>query len=489
MAYVPLPIVDARIDDLCLDLDNYRIPTRRDNEAAALRYLFESEDVMEAALLILRDGYFDNEVPIVIDDGRRGYVVLEGNRRVSALKALHDPTIAPSHATEIRGLLKRYATEAHNLPFEIRVLVAPDRPAARPHIARLHTGLSKRRWSRDQQATFYYSLLDGNTTVDDIKSDYPGVEVARFIKMAVVRRFLAAVPFEDHSLRDYVAGDSLRMSSFEYAFRRVGIADAIGLKFDSDGLLLPRSSSPEKIAAGLVSSQRAALEYLVGEFRANRLNTRSKEFKESAEEHQDLVRRLRGRDKSAATASEDSSNAESTSEDSSNAESDAAATPSTDGSSQAADPPASRGPNHPDTKSRLDFSDVDYGSTPVTLQRRYHELRRINITDFPISTAILLRAVFEMTIKWHFEANPTPASGQLRDTFKSVVTAYGKKPKALNGAIRAIESGRQPGSIEWFNAAAHDFNAGIPATDVRQAWERVNPVLRHLLRSRVLEAR
>ena len=480
MAYVPLPIVDARIDDLCLDLDNYRIPTSRDNEAAALRYLFESEDVMDAALLILRDGYFDNEVPIVIKDGHRGYAVLEGNRRVSALKALNDPTLAPSHATEIRALLKRYATEAHNLPSEIRVLVAPDRPAARPHIARLHTGSSKRKWSRDQQATFYFSLLDENTTVEDIKNDYPGVEVVRFIKMAVVRRFLAAVPFEDHSLRDYVAGDSLRMSAFEYAFRRGGIADAIGVKFDRDGLLLPRSSSPEKIAAGLGSSQRAALEYLVDGFRANRLNTRSMEFKESAEEHQEIVRRLHGHNESAATASEDSSNDES----------NAAPTSGTDGSSPTADPPASRGPNHPDTKSRLDFSDVDFGSTPANLQRRYQELRRTKIAEFPISTAILLRAVLEMTIKWHFEADPNPAEGKLRDTFKSVVTEYGKR-KSLKGTIAAIESGdrQRPGSIEWFNAAAHDFNAVIPATDVRQAWERVSPVLRHLLHSRAPEAR
>ena len=138
-----------------------------------MQYLFASEDAVEAAKLILRDGYFDNEVPIVTDDG--GYIVLEGNRHVSALKALHDPNIVPASAEAVRTLLRRYATEAQDQA-AIRVLEAPDRDA-RPHIARLHTGLSKRRWSRDQQATFYYSLLDGHMTVADIKADYPGVEV------------------------------------------------------------------------------------------------------------------------------------------------------------------------------------------------------------------------------------------------------------------------------------------------------------------------
>lgn len=126
MAYVPLPIVDVKVADLHLDLSNYRIPSRPDDEAAALTYLFASEDVMEAALLILRDGYFDNEVPIVIEDGRGGHVVLEGNRRVGALKALRNPAIALSHAPELERLLKKYATEAQDLPHKIRVLVAPD---------------------------------------------------------------------------------------------------------------------------------------------------------------------------------------------------------------------------------------------------------------------------------------------------------------------------------------------------------------------------
>ena len=94
IAYEQLPIVDVDLNGLLLDLDNYRIPTHRDDEAAALKYLFASEDVLGAARLILRDGYFDNEVPIVISSRGKSdkppYIVLEGNRRISALKALQD---------------------------------------------------------------------------------------------------------------------------------------------------------------------------------------------------------------------------------------------------------------------------------------------------------------------------------------------------------------------------------------------------------------
>lgn len=100
MAYEPLPIVEVGLDELLLDLENYRIPTRREDEASALKYLFASEVVLGAARSILRNGYFDNEVPIVTsssDSGGSPYMVLEGSRRVSALKALQDPTIVAGH--------------------------------------------------------------------------------------------------------------------------------------------------------------------------------------------------------------------------------------------------------------------------------------------------------------------------------------------------------------------------------------------------------
>lgn len=47
MAYKPLPIVDVPVDDLRLDLLNYRIPIAPDDEGAALNYLFASEDVLD----------------------------------------------------------------------------------------------------------------------------------------------------------------------------------------------------------------------------------------------------------------------------------------------------------------------------------------------------------------------------------------------------------------------------------------------------------
>jgi len=499
MAYEQLPIVEVSLDGLLLDLDNYRIPTHRDDEAAALKYLFASEDVLGAARLILRDGYFDNEVPIVIPSsdrpGEPPYIVLEGNRRVSALKALQDPSIAPGHETELTALLKRYAVEADNLPECIRVLVAPDRAAAAPHVARLHTGISKRRWSRDQQATFYFSLIDAQTTVDDVKAQYPDVDVVRFVKMAVIRKFLVAAPFKDHSLHLYVAGDDLRMSVFEYAYRNKEIAATIGAEFGKDGQLLPDTVTPEKIAASLPTLTLAALEYLVNEFRADRLNTRSPELKKASEAHEPFVELLR-RIASGNTAPTTPTGAPPTNPNPtppSPAPAPGSPTPGTPtpgapapGAPSPGNPsppqPAPRGPNHPDTKDTLDLSGVQYDNAPINLKHRYFELRKISLSDLSIASAILLRSVLESTIKVHFESSSRPASGELAIVFKQVVTSYGQD-KALKATINTIQSGgvNKQGSIQWFNLVAHSADASVTAEDVRQAWRVVNPLIRRLL--------
>jgi hypothetical protein len=493
MSYEPLPMIEVAVDDLYLDLDNYRIPIRPDDEAAALNYLFVSEDVLGQAKLIIRNGYFDNEVPIVVADGT-GHVVLEGNRRVSALKALRDPTIVPSHEHEVRALLNRYAVEAEDLPRAIRVLVSPSRDAAGPHIARLHTGLPKKRWSRDQQANYYYSLLGTHTTVDDLRAMYPGVEVVRFIKMVGMRRFLSGVKFKDSSLHTYVTSAALTMSAFEYAYRNAAIAAAMGASFDKEGHLLPRSKMPEKVGAGLSTLERDAVEHLMNGFRAERFNTRSAEFKKNDPKHLELLETLAGIPR----APEPTPSPEPLPGDGAGQEPDGNPTdPSADPSSgpggpagpggtpMPSPPPGSpRGPNHPATRDKLHLGDLDYGThTSVNLQHRYQELRKLSLNETPVAAAIMLRSVFETTIKLHFEPTTTKAVGQLGDVFKVVASTYGSI-KALRHPINTISSGGtdKPGSIQWFNVVAHSVDIDVQRDDVHKALALVGPVLRLLLR-------
>jgi hypothetical protein len=479
MTYTQFPMEQVKIDNLRLDLDNYRIPTRPDDEAGALDYLFTSEQVLEAAKLILRTGYFDNEVPIVVED-HGAYIVLEGNRRVSALKALQNPGLVPHHEQEVRELLKRYAVEAENLPAAIRVLVTPNRKAAASHIAHLHTTPSKKRWSRDQQAKYYYSQIGPNSTVEELRAAYPGVDVPRFVKIAVMRLFLTGVHYRDTSLRDY-AESVLTVSAFEYAYRNATIAASIGVDFDAGGQLLPRKMGPTKIGAALSAPQRDAVEYLVNEFRAGRLNTRSPQFKKASPEHKALLAQLAGQ----AEVQQPIGGPSSTSSPSTSiagGSRDSEGTPAAAARPTSAQPGIARGPNHPDTKDSLQTSGLDYGKAPVNLQRRFQELRKLSLSATPAATAMLLRSLLETTIKTHFETGGKSVNGELKECFKSVKSVYGSQ-KALKYPINLIESGGtdKPGSIQWFNVLAHSVDIQVGADDVRTAYSNLEPVLRRLL--------
>lgn len=484
MAYVPLPIIEADLHQLKLDLENYRIPTKRKDETAALKYLFTSEDVLGAAKLILRNGYFDNEVPIVVanpGNGNTTYTVLEGNRRVSALKALLDPSAVPGHETEIQALLNRYALESANLPKRIRVLLAESRSSAAPHVARLHTGTSKKRWSLDQQATFYYSLLDEQTTIDDIKAQYPDVAVTRFMRMATMRRFLSSVPFKNHNLRRYAASDELAMSSFEYAYRTKEIAELIGVEFNKDGFISANPTSPESAGKHLPSARMASLEFLLEEFRAGNLNTRSPQFKKNSDSLEGLLDTLRER----ASLSENEPDQSTTPPQGAAQGAPGQGTRNGSQGDQANTPekePEKRGPNRPETKDTLDLSGLAYEKAPINLKNRYIELRSINISKHPVATTVLLRSVLESTIKIHFESTPTPATGELNAAFKTVVAAY-NKDKSLRHAINTVQSGNthKPGSIQWFNLITHSADASTDPKEIHQAWKTVSPLLRRLL--------
>lgn len=71
----------------------------------------------------------------------------------------------------------------------------------------------------------------------------------------------------------------------------------------------------------------------------------------------------------------------------------------------------------------------------------------------------------------------------LGDVLPAVVTAYGNQ-KALRASINVMKSGAatKPGSLQWFNTAAHNPDLTVKHEDVREAYSLVQPVLIRLMR-------
>ena len=129
------------------------------NQRDIIQYLFDYEDALTVARSIARNGYFPNEPLLATREGDH-HVVLEGNRRLAALKALREPEVLEGgRRTSVEGLLRARGPVA--VPRSVSVTVAPDRTATDRLIAVRHVGTPVRRWRPANKANFILARLDG----------------------------------------------------------------------------------------------------------------------------------------------------------------------------------------------------------------------------------------------------------------------------------------------------------------------------------------
>ncbi|MBW6391111.1 ParB N-terminal domain-containing protein [Billgrantia antri] len=181
-----------------MDPKNTRIPAdrRSNNQRQLLHELLAHEDVKGLAASIAKLGLFANERLVVVPAGRR-FTVLEGNRRLAAIKLLLSPELAPT--TSQVKYFRSLSAKADLASFgKIDVAVVPDRLSAAPIIAALHTGDAKRRWSSLQQARFYHELIEQGLQPSEV-ADQLGISLAQirsFLRTEKLHRIALSLELE-----------------------------------------------------------------------------------------------------------------------------------------------------------------------------------------------------------------------------------------------------------------------------------------------------
>jgi hypothetical protein len=156
------------VGSLLFDSRNTRIPANRRSveQRALLHELVQHEEVRELAASIAKLGLFPNERLVVMPEDRR-YIVLEGNRRLAAIKLLLSPELAET-SSQVKHFRSLSAKASLPELASLEVAVVPDRIVAAPIIAALHTKAAKKRWSSVQQARFYRELVDEGQTAAEV---------------------------------------------------------------------------------------------------------------------------------------------------------------------------------------------------------------------------------------------------------------------------------------------------------------------------------
>jgi hypothetical protein len=440
---------DLRLDptNVRLDRDSHNAP-----EGDIIRDLFLNEGAMSLARGIANVGWLTHERPVVLKENGK-WIVVEGNRRTAALKALHNPRSVPASFTELSALAKQIP----NLKTleSIEVLIAPDRPSADELVANIHTANPRRAWSPLRRADFFYAQVEfKGATVQELKKRYPSADVPKYIEMAEMQKLLRTVKYADPVLNEFVSKKSFPISVFDRLYSNDKFLDLAKISVDK--------TTGHVTTSGNIQDFAKLATKVVSDIRNKKIDTRILN-KPELPDYKKYMKELSG-----LAVKKDAG----------------APVPVLSKLIVPVNPHKAR--------LTLDTSALKGVDGFPAVERILDELARLKYRDFPNATFDLLRTFIEKSIKAHAESLgesiPTKR-GQVSfdDTLaylQDKITASGDR--ALVPAMQKLRSTRSftnfQLSKEALDAANHNPHIFMSPEDVKDLWDSLPGVLKFYLK-------
>lgn len=214
---------------LRLDPNNPRLPESLrggKDEKKVLEWMLTDATLIDLMASIVENGFFEGEAIIAMQEGD-GFVVLEGNRRLAALKLLKDPSLSSEYATSLSSLANK-AKEKNIVPDELTVFVCNSRDEVENYLGFRHVSGVKE-WPVISKARYVHHLYYKKISAGEQPGHEMFRELAREIgsKAPYVRRLLYGFYlFQQIEKNRFYRIEGLDEESFDFSF----ITDA-ALKF------------------------------------------------------------------------------------------------------------------------------------------------------------------------------------------------------------------------------------------------------------------
>jgi hypothetical protein len=436
-------VVELAIADLRFDEVNPRLGTPNEGQRETFRAMAAAQGAKLRALAedIVRYGLDPSELPIVmsVEGAENAYVVLDANRRLTALRALENPDAlvdsgVPSAAlTALRQLSKQY----QNAPIDTtRCLVVQDRDEARHWIELRHQGelggAGRVQWGSDEIARWRAR----NSGTAEIHTQALDFLEARGLLAPEVRRQVAAT-----TLKRLLSTDQLRK--------------AVGVTW----------SGGELKAIGDADRVAAALQHVVLNI-ANGMKVNDVYY---------VADRVAYADKLPPSVkvkpTRNPSDAVALSALPRGSGGAAPTTPTT--------PPIARIPKQRD---KLIPRDCIMQVTDPRIRNIEHELRGLSLESYPNAIAVLFRVFVELSADAYIGRLSTPAGNdptlgtKLKDVTDHLVS-HQKLTKAQAAPVRqAAQKGSFMGpSVTTMNQWVHNAHMFPGPSDLRAGWDNLQP--------------
>jgi hypothetical protein len=413
------------VTQILLDAENPRHDLVATQREAILAIIDEQEaKLVKLAQSIVANGLNPLDRMLVLQSGKN-FVVLEGNRRLAALKLLHNPALADG--TAIAAAIKKVASEA-NAPTHVDCAIAPSRDAAKPWLVLRHTGEQEGAgvvpWTALASGRFHTKpgtqTAKAITFVDTVQSAYPNnadiqdaLDTIATNRLTTLGRLVADPTFRAH----------------------LGIEDVNG-QLVSHFPLVELEEALRKILTD-VATHMSVTQLKTKAQRTSYLKTVPKPTKATYQ---------------------------------------AVAAPLSTGGATSGGSGTQTTTRRP-TKPGNPFKDIELGKLDDRINAIVRELRKLDVDRFPNAAAVLARVMLELSVDQFIAKKSLATNGELKTRIKRclrVVDPTDKDP-TYQGVRSGLSDGTSILAVATLHGYVHNPNFYPTPTDVRGIVANLKP--------------
>lgn len=432
------PVELLQVSSLEVNPENPRFELASDQrEAISAMLSDQGPKIFNLAQDIVTNGLNPSDIAIVsrhaTEKGR--FVVLEGNRRVTALKLLVNPELASSKHQGLLNKFKQLGKENKETDLKRIFCVIVDTPEdAKKWIQLKHTGendgVGTVRWDTQQIARFE-ARAGGSSR----------------IALQVID-FLSKSDQVDDDLKERLP--LVPLTNLDRLITDRNIQDVLGISI-ADGRLQADVKESElvkglvKIVEDLVSKKVKVRDIYTKKHREDYIETFKKKEIPQKSEKAEAAWELIGVQKSAQPA----------------ARTKRSIPPSTD-------------------RKYLIRKDCVLEIRDTRVNKTYHELKRLDCNEFPNAAAVLLRVFLELSSDAYIAKHKLPkmnADSKLFQKLSAIANDLETKEKATKGELKAIRTAVSSQdhifSTNTFNAYVHNRNMNPIPKELKIAWDNI----------------
>lgn len=239
--------LEIELEKLRFDIQNPRLPLRLQgvkDENKVIDYMVKYGNILELMLSIAETGYSDAEPLLVVMEKDGTYTVVEGNRRLSALKLLNNPALTKVRVQSIKNII----ADAKYVPDVIPCILYPKRKDVLDYLGYRHiTGVKD--WGALEKARYLeqlYQIHIKDTSADEIYRKLAKIIGSR--SDYVFKLHTALKLYEHANERAYFGADikeeDISFSWLTTALGYSGISNYIGISEAEDASLQTLKEEP-----------------------------------------------------------------------------------------------------------------------------------------------------------------------------------------------------------------------------------------------------